>query len=152
MWLQDKYFYSVCLHCVYPLLSHNPLHFSIQTPCYSCRYWANTAFVFMVVSTFTSFLWCHVCFLPALLYLCLCWEPWASVGSRPNILCCVSRSITTIRVSVQTHCSNLETDGGKADWKERGWDLGLQKTVLKNSTPWRVPPDQGENETLTQAF
>lgn len=73
MRFKDKYFYSVTLLCVYFSLSYNSLYFIIQTPYYLFIFLIGLteffSFSFSLVSIFTNFLWCHVCFLHPLLYL-----------------------------------------------------------------------------------
>lgn len=119
---------------MFPSLSYNPLYFSIQNPCHFFLYWANTELVFIVVSIFTSFLWCHVCSLPALLYVFLCWESWAFVGSRLNILWLESQSITTVRVSGQAQLLSFRN---RREEKETERNMagtwGLETIALKIS-------------------
>lgn len=120
---------------MFPSLSYNPLYLSIQNPCHFFLSWANTELVFIVVSIFTSFLWCHVCSLPALLYVFLCWESWAFVGPRLNILWLESPSITTVVSLGRPNCSDLEIEGGKRKLKGTWQGLGAWKHCIGKFSP-----------------
>lgn len=136
MWFKDKYFYSVRLLCVcFPPFHTTPLYLSIQNPCHFFLSWANTELVFIVVSIFTSFLWCHVCSLPALLYVFPCWESWAFVGPRLNILWLESPSITTVRVSGQTQLLWFRNRRG-----EKETERNMAGTWGLETLHWKVQP------------
>lgn len=98
----------------------------------------------MVVAIVTRFLWCHVCFLPALLCPLLCWDPWAFVGPKLNILRRESRSMATVRAAGRPNCSDWDMQGEGGGWEGRGRDSGLWNTVPKNSSPQSVPQGPGK--------